>query len=92
LEARFDSFKALESYRGGLALVVPVMLSVGRIIAQHATVVSRVDSVIDIGEVISDNPALPVDPNLAAQDPAALCAGQIKALVHHLPEDASHDL
>jgi hypothetical protein len=48
--------------------------------------------VIDIGEVVPDNPAAPIDPNLPAQHSTSLCAGQVKPFIHGLSNATSHDL
>jgi hypothetical protein len=92
LKARFDLFEALKPDSGYLASVVTVMLSVSRVIAEHTTVIARIDQVIDIREVVPDHPATPIDPNLPAQHSASLCAGQVKPFISGFPKAASHDL
>jgi hypothetical protein len=71
-------FEALKSDRSYLASVVTVKVSVSRIIAQHTAVIARIDQVIDICEVVSDDVAGPIHPNLPAQHSASLGAGQVK--------------
>ena len=68
------------------------MLSVSRVIAEHTAVIARMHQVIDIREVVPDNPATPIDPNLPAQHSASLCAGQVKPFINGFPKTTSHDL
>jgi hypothetical protein len=92
LEARFDLLEALKPDRGYLASVMTVMVPMSRVIAQHTAVIARMDQVIDICEVVPDDPATPINPNFPAQHSTSLCAGQVKPLINGFSNTTSHDL
>jgi hypothetical protein len=48
--------------------------------------------VIDICEVVPDDPAAPINPNFPAQHSTPLCAGQVKPFVDGFSNTTSHDL
>jgi len=69
-----------------------VMVSVSRVIPENPAVIARVDPVIDIRQVVPDDPIPLVDPDLPSQYPTALCAGQVRPLIDGFSNTASHDL
>jgi len=54
---------------------MPVMNSMGRIVAEYAAVIAGVNEVIDKREVISDNSPLAINPDFAAQHSATFSLG-----------------
>jgi hypothetical protein len=82
LKTSFDSREALEPDGRHPAPVMTVMLSMSGVIAEHTTVIPRIDRRINVGQVVPDNPAGSVNPNLPAQHSTSLGAGQVKAFVN----------
>src|ERR1035438_5705866 len=72
LKTRLDLPKAAKPHGSHSATKMTVMLAVGRIIAQHPTIVAWVDKGVSVGEVIANDAASIIDPDFPAENTATL--------------------
>jgi hypothetical protein len=70
LETSLYSFKASKVHGNRLTLEMPVMNSMGRIVAEYTAVIARINEVIDKREVIPRHTPLAINPDFAAQHSA----------------------
>src|SRR5580698_5731110 len=87
-----DLFITLKCNGGHCAAIVPMVVPVGGVVSKNATVIARVDQMIDVSEVVSDHPASIVNPDLSSKNSAAFSAGWVELFIHGLLQAPSHDL
>jgi len=66
----------------------PVMYAMLAVVTDHAPVVTAVDVVVDVGEVIACHPATRIHPRFAAKLAVAAATGDFVGFVHRLDQDA----
>src|ERR1022692_1177719 len=91
LKTRLDLPKAVKPHGGHSATEMTVVLAVGRIIAQHPTIVARVDKGVNVGEVIANDAASIIDPDFPAENAATFRLRWIMPFIGGFPGSGSHD-
>jgi hypothetical protein len=81
LKLRLNLHEATKTHSGNLAFVMTMVMPVRRIVAHDTAVIAGTDQRIDIGEVISDDSALAINPNFPAHDATSIGLGQVKLFI-----------